>query len=201
MRRRSTVPISRNAPARIRRRPARVRSSVSNAPAKSLRLADGVTTHRSAIACARCWPAAVMPNVVNVPAGQALRIPRGLTFEQAAALPEVFATAYLNLFMEARLARGRTRVVACGCERRRHGRHSARAMNDSPCFVTAGSDDKVARCMALGASGRGQSTRRLVCRSCRELDRRAGLRRHSRSGRRGLSESQSAQPAHSTAGS
>src|SRR5512139_2399571 len=44
--------------------------------------------------------------LVNAPAGQALPIPRGLSFEQAAALPEVFATAYLNLFMEARLARG-----------------------------------------------------------------------------------------------
>ncbi len=38
---------------------------------------------------------------VVVPAGQVLPIPEGLTMLEAAAIPEVFATAYLNLYMEA----------------------------------------------------------------------------------------------------
>ena len=33
---------------------------------------------------------------VSVPSGQVLKIPNGFSFEQAAALPEVFATAYFN---------------------------------------------------------------------------------------------------------
>lgn len=36
--------------------------------------------------------------LVAAPAGQVMPIPAGLTLEQAAAIPEVFVTAYLNLF-------------------------------------------------------------------------------------------------------
>ena len=39
---------------------------------------------------------------VVVPAGQVLPIPGDLSMHEAAAIPEVFATAWLNLFMEAR---------------------------------------------------------------------------------------------------
>ena len=35
----------------------------------------------------------------RVPAGQAMPIPKGLSWEQAAAIPEAFLTAWLNLFM------------------------------------------------------------------------------------------------------
>ena len=40
---------------------------------------------------------------VIVPAGQVLPVPNGLSMVEAAALPEVFATAYLNLYMEGAL--------------------------------------------------------------------------------------------------
>ena len=40
---------------------------------------------------------------VVVPAGQVLPVPKGVSVVDAAALPEVFATAYLNLYMEAGL--------------------------------------------------------------------------------------------------
>lgn len=43
---------------------------------------------------------------VAAPAGQVLKIPSGLSLLEAAAVPEVFATAYLNLYKEANLARG-----------------------------------------------------------------------------------------------
>jgi putative PIG3 family NAD(P)H quinone oxidoreductase len=91
--------------------------------------------------------------LVNVPAGQALRIPRGLSFEQAAALPEVFATAYLNLFIEARLAVGERVLLHAGASGVGTAGIQLCKLNHSPCFVTAGSADKVARCVALGASG------------------------------------------------
>ena len=51
---------------------------------------------------------------VVVPAGQVLPVPRGLDMNQAAALPEVFATAYLNLFMEAGLQKAERVLVHAG---------------------------------------------------------------------------------------
>ena len=47
----------------------------------------------------------------RVPAAQALPIPPGLTFTEAAAIPEVFLTAYLNLVHIGRLAPGEVVVV------------------------------------------------------------------------------------------
>lgn len=41
-------------------------------------------------------------------------VPKGLTMEQAAALPEAFATSYLNLFMEGHLKEGQTVYIPAG---------------------------------------------------------------------------------------
>ena len=49
-----------------------------------------------------------------VPAGQVLKVPAGLSMAEAAAIPEVFATAYLNLYMEAALKKGERVVVHAG---------------------------------------------------------------------------------------
>ena len=47
----------------------------------------------------------------RVPAAQALPIPEGLPFAEAAAIPEVFLTAWLNLFRVAKLEAGEIAVV------------------------------------------------------------------------------------------
>ncbi len=91
--------------------------------------------------------------LVNVPAGQVLPIPRGMNFTDAAALPEVFATAYLNLFGEGRLALGERVLLHAGASGVGTAGIQLCRMNHSPCFVTAGSDEKIARCVALGAAG------------------------------------------------
>jgi putative PIG3 family NAD(P)H quinone oxidoreductase len=88
---------------------------------------------------------------VVVPAGQVLKIPAGLSMVEAAALPEVFATAYLNLFMEAGLAPGEKAVIHAGAS----GVGTAaiqlcRALGN-PCFVTLGGPEKLDACLALGA--------------------------------------------------
>lgn len=90
---------------------------------------------------------------VVVPAGQALPIPRGFTFEQAAAIPEVFATAYLNLFMEAELRRGERVLIHAGASG--VGTAAIQLCNafENPCFVTVGSQAKLDACLALGAAG------------------------------------------------
>lgn len=90
---------------------------------------------------------------VVVPAGQVLPIPQGLDFIQAAALPEVFATAFLNLYMEAGLTSGETVLLHAGASGVGTAAIQLCAVTGSECFVTAGSAEKVARCVALGAAG------------------------------------------------
>lgn len=90
---------------------------------------------------------------VAVPAGQVLPMPKGLSFAESAALPEVFATAYLNLFMEATLERGERALLHAGASGvGTAGIQLCKAFH-SPCYVTAGGADKIDRCIALGAAG------------------------------------------------
>jgi putative PIG3 family NAD(P)H quinone oxidoreductase len=49
-----------------------------------------------------------------VPVGQILPVPKGLALAQAAAIPEAFLTAYLNLVLEGGLARGGRALVHAG---------------------------------------------------------------------------------------
>jgi putative PIG3 family NAD(P)H quinone oxidoreductase len=90
---------------------------------------------------------------VVVAAGQALPIPDGLSAVEAAALPEVFATAYLNLFMEAALRPFERVLLHAGASGVGTAAIQLCASFDSPCYVTAGDDAKIARCVELGATG------------------------------------------------
>jgi putative PIG3 family NAD(P)H quinone oxidoreductase len=88
---------------------------------------------------------------VVVPAPQVLPVPSGISLVEAAALPEVFATAYLNLFMEAGLTPGeRVLLHAAASGVGTAAVQLCRAFG-SPSFITAGSDEKIARCRKLGA--------------------------------------------------
>lgn len=90
---------------------------------------------------------------VVVPAAQVLPIPEGLSLEQAAALPEVFATAWMNLYMVANVQPGeRVLVHAAASGVGTATIQLARAMGN-PVFATAGNDDKLAFCKTLGADG------------------------------------------------
>lgn len=89
---------------------------------------------------------------VVAPAGQVLPVPEGLSFHEAAALPEVFATAYLNLFMEANLEPGEFVLLHAGASGVGTAAIQLCAAFDNPCFVTAGSAEKVSRCVELGAA-------------------------------------------------
>ena len=88
---------------------------------------------------------------VVVPAGQVLRIPQGLSFAAAASLPEVYATAYLNLYMEANLKKGERAVLHAGASGVGTAAIQMCKAFGNPAFVTCGSADKIARCGALGA--------------------------------------------------
>ena len=88
---------------------------------------------------------------VVVPAGQVLKKPAKLSFEEAASIPEVFATAYLNLFMEARLAKGEYAVIHAGASGVGTAAIQMCKAFGNPVFVTAGSQDKIDRCVEFGA--------------------------------------------------
>jgi putative PIG3 family NAD(P)H quinone oxidoreductase len=112
---------------------------------------DGVASFRAGDRVCALLAGGGYAERVAVPAGQALPLPRGLDFEQAAALPEVFATAYLNLYMEAGASLGERVLLHAGASGvGTAGIQLCRAFGN-PCFVTAGSDDKIVRCRALGA--------------------------------------------------
>src|SRR5258706_8064790 len=90
---------------------------------------------------------------VAVHHGMLLPIPQRLTFEEAAAIPEVFYTAYMTLVVEAGLAADETVLIhAGGSGVGTAAIQLARALGAHP-FVTAGSADKLERCRALGAEG------------------------------------------------
>ncbi|MBP0453883.1 NAD(P)H-quinone oxidoreductase [Kitasatospora sp. RG8] len=89
--------------------------------------------------------------LVAVPSGQLLPVPKGLTVEEAAALPEVVSTVWSNVFLTAHLRPGETVLL--------HGGASgigtmaiqlAKAVG-ARVAVTAGSAEKLARCAELGA--------------------------------------------------
>lgn len=51
---------------------------------------------------------------VCAPYGMVMQMPEGLSFEEAAALPEAYATCYLNLFYEGHLKAGQTAFIPAG---------------------------------------------------------------------------------------
>ena len=51
---------------------------------------------------------------VCAPLGMVMPIPKGLTFAEAASLPEAYATSYLNLFYEGHLQAGQTAFIPAG---------------------------------------------------------------------------------------
>ena len=85
------------------------------------------------------------------PIGQCLPVPAGLSDVEAAALPETFFTVWQNVFEIARLQPGETLLVQGGSSGIGvTAIQLARALG-STVIVTAGSDDKCAACLRLGA--------------------------------------------------
>lgn len=80
-----------------------------------------------------------------------LPIPRGLSLIQAAALPEVFATAYLNLLVEGRLAAGETVLIHAGASGVGTAAIQLAKDRGARVITTVGTAEKAGRVRALGA--------------------------------------------------
>jgi NADPH:quinone reductase len=85
------------------------------------------------------------------PVGQCLPVPKGLTMLQAASLPETFFTVWQNVFFIARLKPGETLLVQGGSSGIGVAAIQLAKAMGSPVIVTAGSDEKCAACLELGA--------------------------------------------------
>lgn len=89
---------------------------------------------------------------VAVDQGSVLPVPAGLTLLEAASLPEVYATAWLNLFIEAGLRPGEKVILHAGASGVGTAAIQLCKAFGSPSFVTAGSEEKLAFCRSLGAT-------------------------------------------------
>ena len=88
---------------------------------------------------------------VVVPAGCAMRVPERLRWEEAAAVPEVFLTVFLNVFQLAGFADGEAALVHGGGSGIGTAAIQLVKAAGGAIIVTAGSDEKCRRCRELGA--------------------------------------------------
>jgi putative PIG3 family NAD(P)H quinone oxidoreductase len=86
-----------------------------------------------------------------VPVGMAMRVPEFFTWEQAAAIPEVFLTAYLNLFMLGGLQAGESVLIHAGASGVGTAAIQLAREAGARIFATAGTPEKLAKCRELGA--------------------------------------------------
>jgi NADPH2:quinone reductase len=86
-----------------------------------------------------------------VPAVQALPIPKGVSDADAASLPETFFTVWNNVYDRAKLAPGESLLVQGGSSGIGVTAIQMAVATGSRVLATAGSDEKCAACVALGA--------------------------------------------------
>jgi NADPH2:quinone reductase len=82
---------------------------------------------------------------------QALPVPRGLSMVEAASLPETFFTVWGNVYDRAKFAPGETLLVQGGSSGIGVTAIQMAVATGHRVFATAGSDEKVAACVRLGA--------------------------------------------------
>ena len=87
-----------------------------------------------------------------VPETQALPIPKNVSLVEAASLPETFFTVWTNVYDRGRLAPGETLLVQGGTSGIGVTAIQMAAATGNRVFATAGSDEKVAACLRLGAA-------------------------------------------------
>lgn len=85
------------------------------------------------------------------PVAQCLPVPEGLTDVEAASLPETFFTVWSNVFDRARLQPGEVLLVQGGSSGIGVTAIQLARARGATVVVTAGSDEKCAACLALGA--------------------------------------------------
>lgn len=88
---------------------------------------------------------------VVVPANMLLALPTKWSFAMGAAVPEVWLTAYVNLFLEGDLQSGETVLIHAGASGVGTAAIQLARETEARVFITAGTDEKLSRCRQLGA--------------------------------------------------
>lgn len=88
---------------------------------------------------------------VCVPAVQVLPVPKGFTFQQAAAIPEVYATVWQNIFMNASLKAGESVLIHAGGSGVGTAAIQLCHAYKARVITTLGDPDKIQKCLGLGA--------------------------------------------------
>jgi len=86
-----------------------------------------------------------------VPAEMLMRLPDDWTFAQGTAVPEVWFTAFVNLFLEGDLQSGETVLIHAGASGVGTAAIQLAKAIGAVVFITAGSPEKLRRCRQLGA--------------------------------------------------
>ena len=94
-----------------------------------------------------------MAEEVVIDGRHALPVPDGLSLREAAALPEVYATAWLNLYQLAALKPGEKVLLHAGASGVGSAAIQLCKAFGNPCWVSVGSAERLAYCEALGAQG------------------------------------------------
>ncbi|MGE8176734.1 zinc-binding dehydrogenase [Pseudomonas fluorescens] len=94
-----------------------------------------------------------MAEEVVVDGRHVLPAPEGMSLVEAAALPEVYSTAWLNLFQLAALKPGEKVLLHAGASGVGSAAIQLCKAFGNPCWVSVGSADRLAYCEALGAQG------------------------------------------------
>ena len=94
-----------------------------------------------------------MADEVVVDARHLLPVPQGMGWEDAAAIPEVFSTAWLNVFELGAAQPGEKVLIHAGASGVGTAAIQLCKAFGNPCWVTLGSQEKLDTCQALGAEG------------------------------------------------
>lgn len=94
-----------------------------------------------------------MAEEVVVDARHVLPVPEGLSLHEAAVLPEVYATAWLNIFQLGAVKAGEKVLVHAGASGVGSAAIQLCKAFGNPVYVSVGSKDRLAYCQALGAAG------------------------------------------------
>jgi NADPH2:quinone reductase len=115
-------------------------------------IGDGVETLKVGDPVCALTNGGAYADYVVVPAVQCMPVPAGLSFIEAASLPEAFFTAWNNIIWLGRLAQGETLLVQGGASGvGMAGIQMAKLLRGARVFATAGSAEKRAVCTEMGA--------------------------------------------------